>query len=132
MYWNKDVELKELVGKEISKIEGLEKESDEVKFFTECGNEYMFYHEQDCCESVALNDFEGDAEDFKGSKILSAEEVVSEGDGSDDKWDDESQTWTFYKIETTKGGLWMRWLGQSNGYYSESVSLIWVNKPDIN
>ena len=35
----------------------------------------------------------------------------------------ESYTWTFYKIETNKGGLWVRWLGESNEYYSEEVNV---------
>ena len=32
-YWNKEVELKTLVGKKIASIKGLEKGSDEVSFF---------------------------------------------------------------------------------------------------
>ena len=125
--WDKEVELTELVGKTIKSITGLEQASEEVRIFTECGQEYMFYHSQDCCECVELNDFEGEAEDLIGGIVLSAEAV--EGEESEPEYTD-SHTWTFYKIETSKGGLWMRWLGESNGHYSESVDFVWVNKPD--
>ena len=110
-----------MVGKKISSVNGLEQYSEEVFVNTECGSKYMFHHEQDCCESVTLNDFEVGTNDLSGALIISAEESTNSDDstGVDDP---DSFTWTFYKIETTKGEIWMRWLGESNGYYSESVS----------
>lgn len=127
-YWNKEVELNVLVGKTIKNITGLEKESDEVRIFTECGQEYMFYHSQDCCESVELNDYDGEAEDLIGGLVTSAE--IAGGDHDKEPEYADSFTWTFYKIETSKGGLWMRWLGESNGYYGEEVDFVRVNKPE--
>lgn len=126
--WDKKVSLESMNGETIKSIEGLDKYSDEVIFTMDSGKKIVFTHIQDCCESVNLEDFEHDGID--GGLIISAEEVdgVIPDKSERDYWDD-SQTWTFYKIETNRGGLWMRWLGESNGYYSESVDILWVNKP---
>lgn len=122
-------ELSDLVGKNILKIVGLNENSDEVTIFTECGKEYLFYHDQDCCESVYLCDFECDEEFLRGATILSSELTTNEGTDGDEnppEYHDGSWTWSFYKIETSKGELFMRWVGESNGYYSESVDFVLV------
>ena len=118
-----DVSISDLKGKTIDRIEGLEKGSLEVLVFTTCGYKYSFFHIQDCCERVDLYDFDGCQEDLSGALVVSAEEVVSDCEGDLPESSDDSWTWTFYKIETNKGGVWMRWLGQSNGYYSEGIDI---------
>ena len=111
--------LSDLNGKTIREISGLKEGSESVLIDTTDGYQYEFYHSQDCCESVSLIDFESD--DLTGALITLAEEVSNLDVGDASEYGNDSHTWTFYKIETNKGGLWMRWLGQSNGYYSESV-----------
>lgn len=82
---------------------------------------FRFYHDQDCCESVEINDICGDLSDLENSPILMAEEVTK---AVDDDNRCESGTWTFYKFATIKGSVTVRWLGTSNGYYSESVDFM--------
>ena len=115
-----DAKFEELKGKTIVKIEGMEKDSDCVEFFCSDGTKYVMDHEQECCESVYLEDVCGDKEDLLNSPILLAEEVQN-ADGPALNEYEESWTWTFYKIATIKGTVTLRWYGASNGYYSEEV-----------
>lgn len=95
-----------------------------IVFKTDSGKSYMLWHRQDCCEGVEIEDVAGDYSDLVGSPILQAEEV--EGKANEvPAWapraGSESFTWTFYKLATIKGSVTIRWLGESNGYCSESV-----------
>ena len=112
--------IEQLKGKTITKIEG-EKGSDELIFHTKEGPSYRMHHYQDCCETVDLNDVIGDLADLIGNPILEAEEVSNEGT-KEEVEQYESCTWTFYKLGTIRGHVTLRWLGISNGYYSESVN----------
>ncbi|QFP93471.1 UNVERIFIED_ORG: hypothetical protein Xoosp15_206 [Xanthomonas phage Xoo-sp15] len=110
----------DLEGKVLDKIVQAEYD-EELHFYTTCGVIYRMWHEQDCCESVTIEDIAGDLEDLIGQPILLAEEVVKFSDDDEEDYDG-SQTWTFYKLATIKGSVTIRWYGYSNGYYSESVS----------
>lgn len=88
------------------------------------GDKFRFYHAQDCCERVWIDDICGELEDLCGSPLLEAESV---GNPDPEKFSEEigeyedSITWTFYKFSTAKGSVTVRWCGTSNGYYSEEV-----------
>lgn len=112
----------ELIGKIITKID---RSDDELIFYCDDGTKYRMYHEQVCCESVTIDDICGDLNDLIGSPILHAEESTSENnpEGINPDYQD-SFTWTFYKIATLKGWVDLRWYGESNGYYSESVDFV--------
>jgi len=99
-----------------------------IKFTTYGGKVYQQYHEQDCCETVTVEDITGDLSDLIGLPIIRASEdsneLVNPPDYVPSEWGQESFTWTFYNIATIKGHVTIRWYGESNGYYSESVDFI--------
>lgn len=110
--------IKDLIGKTFTSVTN---ESDEELIFKNEDGSYVFYHAQECCESVLIYDTVGDLQDLVGSPILLAEESMSH-----DEDDSACGTWTFYKFATVKGYVDIRWLGESNGYYSESVDLKFI------
>lgn len=99
---------------------------DHILFETECGIKFKMYHLQSCCEDVRIEDICGDLQDLVGSPVLVAEEVFKDGSelliaGTIYPINQHinGATWTFYKIDTRKGGVTIRWYGTSNGFYSE-------------
>lgn len=100
-------------------LQSVESSIDEIVFTLQNGDKYRLYHSQDCCESVTIEDINGDLQDLVGSPIMRAEESTN-NDNPKERPDD-SWTWTFYRLATMKGWVVIRWYGESNGYYSESV-----------
>lgn len=121
-YEGKETPFAALVGETLSAIEG-EVGDDTLTLKTASGRQFQMVHYADCCENVELFDVVGDLADLIGHPILQAEEVSTDEDPPDITAPDyrESFTWTFYKLATIKGSVTLRWLGTSNGYYSESV-----------
>lgn len=122
--WNGNfyANIEDLIGKTFSRV--YQRDNEELVFELDDG-EFVFYHDQDCCEQVSINDICGDLEDLQGFEILRAEESCSaeNPEGVEVSEYQESFTWTFYKFATRKGYVDVRWYGESNGYYSESVSI---------
>ena len=96
----------------------------EALYFVTSGGTFRMRHEQDCCEGVNIEDTIGDPRDLWGAHLTAVDEAISPYTEAS-----ESGTWTFYKISTPKGDLTIRWLGESNGYYSESVDLERYTEP---
>lgn len=100
--------------------------NDDRELIFECDQGvFKFYHQEDCCESVYIESIVGDLIDLVGEPLLVASKTTS---GEDPPWYNrkyapESLTWSFYKFATRKGYVDVRWKGESNGYYSESVDV---------
>ena len=73
-------------------------------------------HHQDCCETVYLADVVGSFEDLIGYPLLEvSESIVSI------PTEYESATASYYNFKTVKASVQLRWVGESNGYYSETI-----------
>jgi hypothetical protein len=114
-------DISNMIGKTITSIVGMVAGSDSVEFACSDGSVFKMNHQQDCCESVNLNDVEGDVADLIGAPVIVAEEVSSDDMPPPDDAYAESYTWTFYRLATAKGFVVLRWFGESNGWYSEGV-----------
>lgn len=112
-----------LLGKVLTEVSV---DDEQITFTTDRGERYVQHHEQDCCESVYVEDVIGNIDDVIGSPILLAEEVTNSGEE-----DFGTFTWTFYKLATIKGDITIRWYGSSNGYYSERVTFESLESSEI-
>jgi hypothetical protein len=96
-----------------------------VEFTLDKGERLHLYHSQDCCEVVTVQSVIGEVASVLGKVLEATEETFSdhdpEGYVNTDSYRD-SYTWSIFKLKTTYGGsLEIRFLGESNGYYSEGV-----------
>lgn len=123
-----DTKMSDMLGLKLTSIV-VNDSRDEIAFYAEGGRVFKMAHYQSCCESVSIESIVGDLNDLIGEPLLISEEATSsdeppkkrEGLGD---YVPESYTWTFYKLATRKGYVDIRWLGESNGYYSDGVDLV--------
>jgi len=106
-------QLPDLIGKVFDAVE-----SDDESVTFRGAESFRLYHDQDCCESVGVEDVCGDLSDLIGVPILVAEERCDDKDTEDG-----DERWTFYTLRTIKGTVTIRFHGTSNGYYSVAVTL---------
>ena len=115
---DKNFELN-LVGEVIVAIDGAVVGSGKITIKTKSGRTFVMHHEQDCCEDVSVQVVHGNVQDLIGKGVSRVEEKIIEGYPSR-----ESATKTIFAIYSASAwsALVIEWLGESNGYYSESVS----------
>lgn len=113
----------DLIGKVFTSVKKLDNDRDELHFIAP-DNHYCFLHDQSCCEQVYLESIVGDLEDLINTPILKAEVFTQSFDTGG--YSDSSYTYSFYKFATIKGFVDVRWVGESNGYYSEEVEFYTV------
>ena len=112
------VNVEEMLGQTFKKVY-TDNERESV-FFENDEVQYVLYHNQDCCENVRIEELIGDLEDLENWPLLISYEE-SNKNYPKPKHVTESYTWTFYHFATYKGNVTIRFLGTSNGYYSERV-----------
>lgn len=108
-------EYQELIGKVL--VDVIEDETT-VDFTFSDGSEYSMYNEEEGTGNgckITLEDVCGEWSDLYGEPLTITEEVINNSSSG-------VGTWTFYHFTTIKGYVDLRWFGESNGYYSESVS----------
>ena len=118
--------IKELVGEVLTHID-VDGESNEILLTTESGRRYKIWHDQDCCESVEIAGCDGAFATLIGRKII---DVTHDEDSRNTE--DGSQTKTAITFRTSKSIVISRWIGYSNGYYSESVDITEITKKENN
>jgi hypothetical protein len=122
--------LTDMIGKTLTAIDGGAGD-DVMELLADDGTRFRMWHDQDCREGVSVEDICGDLSDLIGTPIVEAVEVTSDTnpEGVTKDYQD-SFTWTFYRFRTIKGTVTIRWYGESNGYYSESVRFE-ILKPEL-
>lgn len=110
-------------------------DEDQIVMLTTDGRCWRFCDrcDDDGCERrLEIESVVGDLADLIGEPLLVTEEVVHHNEtpkGTVRTSGMESFTWTCYKLATRVGYVDVRWHGQSNGNYSESVSLEQISSP---
>ena len=129
--------VEDLIGGTLENLEQYEKKY--LLFTTIDNKRYLLMHIQDCCESVYIEDINGNLSDLIGSTILMSEEISSkehpddiakELEGIEEELG-QSFTWTFYKFATIKGYVTVRFYGTSNGYYSQTAKFMEISEDEL-
>lgn len=111
--------IENLQGLRVSEIDDL---GDSVLITTECGRQFLITHNQQCCENVFQESVDGKWESLIGKVIVHVSQSESPGDDDDGLL--LSQTNTTIILAVDDSTVISRWVGTSNGYYSERVDIL--------
>lgn len=111
--------VNELIGETLTHID-VDESGDQIRMETASGKVITLYHCQDCCESVRIEDTQGNWHDLIGKVIVEA----NKREGNFGKpYAAESWMRTEFTFKVDDATVISRWIGESNGYYSESVDI---------
>jgi hypothetical protein len=115
----------------VTGLEGLEKHSEEVRVKFPLGT-LLLYHQQDCCESFWLEDFEDDRHTQHRrngyDRFIGLEVTTNQSDPPPNNDWIECYTWTYVRLKFQSGDVTLRFCGSSNGYYSEECDIMFDGK----
>ena len=113
------VEFSDLVGEVLDAVD-IDREENQILLTTRSGRKFLVYHEQDCCESVRMVGQNGSFDELIGKPIVEARDFAVD---TSEEATDSSQTTTTLVFRVDDQTVISRWIGDSNGYYSESVDI---------
>ena len=118
-----DINVNDLIGETLTHID-VDDEDNQIMLTTQSGRQIVIKHYQDCCENVHIVDTEGHWHELIGKPIISTSHDETE---MEDAYDHGTRTVITFRVDGAT--VISRWIGESNGYYSESVSLAEITKP---
>ena len=114
------VEFSDLVGEVLDAVD-IDREENQILLTTRSGRKFLVYHEQDCCETVAISDQDGNFDNLIGKPLIEARDFAVDTGESESDYDSQTTTTLVFRVDDQT--VISRWVGDSNGYYSESVDI---------
>jgi hypothetical protein len=108
-----------LVGEVLDAVD-IDREKDQILLTTRSGRQFLIHHEQDCCETVEIVGQDGCFIRLVGKPIVEAREIAIDTT-KDDSYGTETTTTLIFRVDGET--VISRWVGDSNGYYSDSVDI---------
>jgi hypothetical protein len=108
-----------LVGEVLDAVD-IDREKDQILLTTRSGRQFLIHHEQNCCETVEIVGQDGCFIRLVGKPIVEAREIAIDTT-KDDSYGTETTTTLIFRVDGET--VISRWVGDSNGYYSESVDI---------
>lgn len=119
----KEVDIETLVGETIVDIDDVPDEAgdDRILITTANGRTIVIYHQQGCCERVRIIGRDGEWHTLIGKVIVEARKDQQEQQDSATGYGTATKTELMFRVDDAT--VVSRWIGESNGHYSERVDI---------